>query len=94
MTLQVETNAYGSVRVEVEGLLSGEQPLLLLNVERKSQAMSMEARDFAPVGQDGFFVWVHNLEMETAQDAQEDPWQGQVKIVHARGVACEQFTLP
>jgi len=92
MTLLVETDAYGTVRVEVKGLLPGEEPLLLLNVERKSETMSMETLDPEPASQGGTFVWVHHF--ETAQEAQDAPWQGEAKIVHARGIACKEFTLP
>lgn len=94
MTLQIETNAYGTVYVEVEGLLPGEEPLLLLTLERENQTMSLKARDFAPIGQDRRFEWINDFGMEMMQGCRDDPWQGEVKIVHSRGVACEEFTLP
>jgi len=52
--------------------------------------MSLEARDFAPIGQDRRFEWINDFGMEMMQGGRDDPWQGEVKIVHSRGVACEE----
>lgn len=94
MTLQVETNPYGTVRVEVEGLLSGEKPLLLLILERENRSIRTEVRPSTPVEWNGRFEWTNNFGMEMMEEPSDGPWQGEVKIVHSRGVACEKFTLP
>jgi hypothetical protein len=94
MTLQVETSPYGIVRVEVEGLLPGERLLLLLTLNRGTHTTTTEVRYFAPVGEDRHYEWANDFGMEMVQEGREEPWRGEVKIVHSRGVACEEFTLP
>ena len=92
MALRVEALSPTAAQVEVEGLRPGERPTLILEAEAPGQgAARIERRDGAPVGPDGRYMFRQSGLYPVAVSL-SNRWE--VRLVHARGVACTRILLP
>ena len=92
MKLTVEPISAESVQVQLVGLLPGESlTLLFVAKPTATESMEIEATFSNAVEPDGSFAhqkrWLPRL-----KDATENTWT--VKVIHSRGVACQDVTLP
>jgi hypothetical protein len=88
MTLTVVLAAGAMIHLELTGLQPGESPHLLFTQEKPDGLYQMEEWGMSPVGEDGRFTYTERL----SSPYDYPDWQG--KIIHARGVACFEFSLP
>lgn len=92
MRLTVEPISSDSAQVQLIGLLPGEG-LTLVFVAKPTATQSSELEIILPsaVESDGSFTY-QERGLSILSDAKENIWT--VKIIHGRGVACQEFTLP
>ncbi len=89
MKVRVASGTGTFITLELEGFQPGEHLTFLFTGEIPGTSSSrLESRPTAAVGEDGRFTWDVGL----GGNPQINHWQGQ--IIHARGVACFEFTLP
>ena len=92
MTLMVEPISTDRAQVQLNGLQPGES-LTVLFVAKPTATQSSELEIMLPgaVESDGSFIY-QERGLSILSDAEENTWT--VKVIHARGVACQEFTLP
>lgn len=83
------TRPPAGVRVEIEGLQPGERPRLIFHA-KSGGLHHYEVQPAQPAGSDGRLVVRENRVRPLG--GQETTWE--IKVVHARGVACTDVTLP
>lgn len=92
VTLTSDTPALSDVEVavalELTGLQPGENLYLMFVQDKPDGEYQAEEWGMAPVGQDGRFSFMADL----TSPYEYPDWQ--IKIIHARGVACTEITLP
>jgi hypothetical protein len=76
--------------IEIGGLQPGEQPLLLLTVEAGTASWRQETQPDAAVGADGRF----QARLDFRSWPLVEGYQFAGRLIHARGVACFEFSLP
>ncbi len=92
MTLQVEALSPTGLQVEVDGLGPDERPTLILSSEVPHVgSRKFTTQDAEPVGADGRYTYQTRW-LEAVGASTDNRWE--VKIVHARGVACTEIVLP
>lgn len=91
MALRAEPLSSTEVLVEIEGLQPGEEPLLIFHAESPGYEHQNEVRPVQPVGSDGRFE-LKERGLEPLPGSLTNRWT--IKVVHARGVACTEVTLP
>lgn len=88
MTLTIKPASANDVTLELTGLQPGEQPHFIFTQEKPDGLFQMEEYDMPPVGKDGQFA--HTMRLSSPYESPD--WQ--IKIIHARGAACIEITLP
>lgn len=88
MTFTVTLTSDTAVTLELTGLQPGEQPHFIFTQEKPDGMFQMEEYDMPPVGEDGQFA--HTMRLSSPYKSPD--WQ--IKIIHARGAACIEITLP
>lgn len=88
MTLTIKPASANDIALELTGLQPGEQPHFIFTQEKPDGMYQMEEYDMPPVGEDGQFV--HTIRLSSPYESPD--WQ--IKIIHARGAACIEITLP
>ena len=77
------------VTLELTGLLPDEELYIIYRWESAGELYQIDTWDMMPVGEDGRYTETQNLRLST-----EGPHTWQIKVIHARGVACTEITLP
>ena len=92
MTLSItpglDTIGQTMITLELSGLESGEELRFIYSQERADGGTTIEEWDMGPVGENGRFSHTTNLPFS----ADDSAWE--IKVIHARGVACTEITLP
>lgn len=88
MTFTVTPTSDTAVTLELTGLQPGENLYLMFVQDKPDGEYRAEEWGMAPVGQDGRFSFMADL----TSPYEYPDWQ--IKIIHARGVACTEITLP
>lgn len=92
MELMVEPVASDSAKVYLKGLQPGEHlTLLFIAQPTATQRSEIEISPPNVVEPDGSFIY-QERGLSMLADAKENIWT--VKVIHARGVNCQEFTLP
>lgn len=92
MELAVEPVSSERAKVQVQGLRSGEDVTLLFVARpTATQGSSIEIGVTNMVESDGSLTY-ETGGLSALMDAVENIWT--VKVIHARGVACQEFSLP
>ncbi len=79
-------------RVEMEGLQPGERLSISFSAEvAGTHSRRVEIWSSDPVGADGHFVY-EEPELRSLPGSASNHWK--IQIVHLRGVACTEVTLP
>ena len=92
MTLDVEAISESEVAVRLNGLQSGESLSFIFVSEIPGQRRSaIESFPVDKVAEDGQFEF-NQVGLRRLDEAVTNTWE--VKVVHARGVACTEITLP
>ncbi len=93
MTVSITPLPFAStptVSVEVGGLLPGETIALVFEARDAQHSRRIEELPSQPIGADGRYTTKARL--DHLPDATSTQWQ--IQIIHARGVACTEITLP
>lgn len=92
MTLDIEPKSESEVVVRLTGLQPGENLAFVFSAEIPGQRRSeIESFPVDTVGEDGVFEFTQPG-LTPLDDTTANKWE--VKVVHARGVACTEITLP
>lgn len=91
MTLQVDPVSSVEVQVELEGLQSEEQLIFLFTTEVSGRGgAEIEFRPLEMVDASGHYSYSQRL--RPIPGSITNHWE--IKVIHARGVACTEVTLP
>ncbi len=90
MVYTVEPAAADRVVLRLSGLQPGESLILLFSAESPTHKKVVELPLPDAVAADGRFAYEESL--SRLPDATENTWT--VKVIHSRGVACQDVTLP
>lgn len=91
MALRVEPVSSMTVWGEIEGLQPGEKPIVIFRTEAPGRGLRTVVGPFKPVGSKGRLTF-RQTGLDPLRGATTNRWE--VKVVHARGVACTEVTLP
>lgn len=89
MTLAVTPLTDTEISVALSGLQPGESLHIIYRREGIDDGTQIEDYDLPPVGENGRYNQTQNLR---PSEAGPDTWQ--IKVIHSRGVACTEITLP
>lgn len=94
MNVRVVATSRTSARVEIEGLPPDEQPWLVFRAESvdHGEKVKIERPLLHPVGPDGRYVYEETGLYAPDSSMEENQWE--IRVVHARGIACTEVTLP
>lgn len=80
------------VQIDLNGMVPGETLVFTFIAKPSpSESRTLESMPIAPVGQDGSYTTTQGGLMPLAE-ALENTWT--IKVIHSRGVACQEITLP
>lgn len=92
VTLSVSPVAHTSARVELRGLISGEK-LTIYFFAQPGRQRTRQVADYPSEGADQNGVFIVQVDsLSPLPDVATNLWM--VKVVHSRGVACAEVTLP
>jgi hypothetical protein len=91
MTLSVKPVSATSVQVEIKGLEPGEKLIFIAHAETSGYRSRIEGLPVAGADSDGHFVYQMGG-LGPLPGSTRNQWQ--IQIIHARGVACTDVTLP
>jgi len=91
MTLQVEPFGQREAFVELTGLQPEESLLFIFMTTAPGYKTTLEHQPIDAVGEDGRFTSQRDNLTQAPKSARN---RGEVKVIHARGVACTEVILP
>lgn len=89
MALTVTPLTDTKVSLELTGLSPGESLYIIYRWDGIDGSTQIEDYDLPPVGENGRYTQTQNLQ---SPEAESRIWQ--IKVIHRRGVACTEITLP
>ncbi len=91
MTLLAKPVSTDTVTLEITGLKPGENLVLVFHAENAEYSHRIEERPVQPVGPDGSFAYT-TQGLQPLRGSTVNHWE--IQVVHSRGVACADVTLP
>ena len=91
MTLVAKPVSTNTVTLEIIGLNPGENLILVFHAESAEYSRRIEERPVQSVGPDGSFVYTTDG-FRPLRGSTRNHWE--IQVVHSRGVACADVTLP
>jgi hypothetical protein len=91
MTLSVRPLSPTSVEVEIKGLEPGEKLIFIAHAETSRYRSRIEGLPVAGADADGHFV-TQIAGLGPLPGSTRNQWQ--IQVIHSRGVACTDVTLP
>jgi hypothetical protein len=89
LLIEVEPTSDARAMVTIEGLQPGETPILVYEIRGQYSGLVIEVGPISSVGTDGRFSYVQSGLRPEADGTNQ--WT--LKVIHARGVACQEFSL-
>ncbi len=92
VSIDVQRTDGGIIKLKAIGLEPGEKPFIFYSAQNSREGKRIEAYNFAQ-GADSQGVFTYTLEeLQTLKGDTSTTWD--VRIVHIRGVACVEITVP
>ena len=90
MTIHLSRVLAGEVQIEMTALTPGDTPVVFVYIAAEDLEARLTAYPRDPAGEDGSFVYI----LKGLSQYLENTGEMSVRVIHSRGVACAELSIP